>query len=330
MKNFLKSLLGGSPTPKGLARDEQGAEFYSQFGGLWTDRKDAAAVLDRKAAQDPKIAAIRPLLEKFIRDGYVILEQAVAPALIDQYLADLDRHMQSGTSPLKVSVPVYGPEDKGIVGLDGANMAAPLSKILDTYHHMPSAQPMVFNAAVQHFLRTVFEEDLWAFQGLHFERGSTQAVHQDTAYVVSEKPLQLCASWLALEDVQAGSGELIYYPGSHHSFNDWLYSGKYKHYNHERDKHEEHMAHLKALVDRSEEQGLKLKTFLPKKGDALIWSADLAHGGSQIGDPSLTRRSLVTHYTDASTKPYYFRFLPAERQKTVEVKPGCAYTTMYY
>ena len=90
------------------------------------------------------------------------------------------------------------------------------------------------------------------------------------------------------------------------------------------------MAHLKSLVERSGERGLPLQTFLPKKGDALIWSADLAHGGSQIGDPSLTRRSLVTHYTSASTKPYYFRFLPAERQKVVQVNPQCGHTTMYY
>ena len=129
--------------------------------------------------------------------------------------------------------------------------------------------------------------------------------------------------------VQPGSGELMYYEGSHR-LPDWLYSGAFKHYNHERDKHEEHMAHLKSLVDRSEERGLKLTTFLPKKGDALIWAADLAHGGSEIGDPALTRRSLVTHYTDASTKPYYFRFLPQDRQKVVQVKPGCAFTSMYY
>ena len=134
---------------------------------------------------------------------------------------------------------------------------------------------------------------------------------------------------IALEDVQPGSGELMYYEGSHR-LPDWLYSGAFKHYNHERDKHEEHMAHLKSLVDRSEERGLKLTTFLPKKGDALIWAADLAHGGSEIGDPALTRRSLVTHYTDASTKPYYFRFLPQDRQKVVQVKPGCAFTSMYY
>ena len=28
-------------------------EYFSRFGGLWTDRRDALAVLDRKAAQDP-------------------------------------------------------------------------------------------------------------------------------------------------------------------------------------------------------------------------------------------------------------------------------------
>jgi phytanoyl-CoA hydroxylase len=304
-------------------------EYYSRFGGLWTDRRDALAVLGRKAAQDPAVAALQGKLKFFIENGYVILEGAVPLDAIDAYRAELQAAFEADNTPLLASVPVQGPQDKDVVPLAQADLDAPLTKVLDTYAHLPSALRLSFADPLVRFLSTVFEDGILAFQGLHFERGSTQAVHQDTAYVVLENPMSLCASWVALEDVQPGSGELMYYAGSHR-LPDWLYSGAYKHYNHERDKHEEHMAHLKALVDRSEEQGLKLKTFLPKKGDALIWSADLAHGGSQIGDPSLTRRSLVTHYTDASTKPYYFRFLPAERQKTVEVKPGCAYTTMYY
>lgn len=46
----------------------------------------------------------------------------------------------------------------------------------------------------------------------------------------------------------------------------------------------------------SARMGLEQKTFRPRKGDVLIWSADLVHGGSPVTDPSLTRKSLVGHY----------------------------------
>lgn len=316
-----RSLFAPQPPPA--------PEYYSRFGGLWTDRRDALAQLERRAKADPAVAALRDKLDFFIRNGYAILEGAVDHQAIDAYKAALLDAARADSTPLVASVPVQGPQDKDVVPLAQADLDAPLTKVLDTYVHLPSALALSFADPIVRFLKIVFDDGLLAFQGLHFERGSTQAVHQDTAYVVLEQPMHLCASWIALEDVQPGSGELMYYEGSHR-LPDWLYSGSYKHYNHERDKHEEHMGHLKALVDRSEEQGLKLRTFLPKKGDALIWSADLAHGGSQITDPSLTRRSLVTHYPDASTKPYYFRFLPADRQKIVPVKPDCAFTSRYY
>lgn len=303
--------------------------YHSAFGGLWTDRQDALEVLETKARRDPDVAALRVPLTQFINNGFAILEKAVPEAAIDAYKAELAQAAATGSTPLVASVPVYGPQDKDVVPLAQADLNAPLTKVLDTYVHLPSALKLSFADPVKRFLSIVFEDGILAFQGLHFERGSTQAIHQDTAYVVLEDPMHLCASWTALEDVQPGSGELMYYVGSHR-LPDWLYSGKFKHFNHNRDKHEEHMAHLKALVDRSEERGLHLQTFLPKKGDVLIWSADLAHGGSQIVDPALTRRSLVTHYTDASTKPYYFRFLPSDRQKVVRVDDQAAYTTMYY
>ena len=315
-------------TPKPAAPAANPPQYYSQFGGLWVDRLDAGDVLAAKVAHDAKAAALKDKLAFFIKNGYVILEQAVAHDAIDAYQRDLQGATRGG-SPLQASVPVAGPQDKSVVPLAEADINKPLTKVLDTYVHLKSAHRLIYSRPIVDFLKLVFEENILAFQGLHFERGSTQAVHQDTAYVVLEQPMALCASWIALEDVKPGSGELIYYPGSHR-LPDWLYSGTHKHFNHERDKHEEHLAHLKALNDRSLESGLKLESFLPKKGDALIWAADLAHGGSEITDTSLTRRSLVTHYTGASQVPYYFRFLPKDRQTIVQVEADCSYCTMYY
>lgn len=336
LRRILDKFLGNQPahasppsTDKVLARDEAGARFHSRFGGLWTDRLDADDVLRRKAASDPAVAAQQEKLAAFIQNGFVILEGAVSHAAIDRYRADLDAQIQSGDSPIQVSVPTHGPQDKAVVALHEADIQAPLSKILDTYHYLDSAIPLIFNERVLKFLQSVFEEDVWAFQGLHFERGSTQAVHQDTAYVVSEKPLHVCASWLALEDIQPGSGELLYYVGSHR-LPDWIYSGQYKHYNHTRDAHEQHMGHLEYLHKASRERNLPLERFLPKKGDALIWAADLAHGGSEIENKDQTRRSLVTHYSPASSEPYYLRFKAASERQKRRVVEGGHTSSLYY
>ena len=90
------------------------------------------------------------------------------------------------------------------------------------------------------------------------------------------------------------------------------------------------MAHLQSLHDRSKERGLKLEHFMARKADALIWAADLAHGGSPITDPALTRRSLVTHYTPESVLPNYLGHVPEEKRVRVSVRPGCSYSTSYY
>ena len=61
--------------------------------------------------------------------------------------------------------------------------------------------------------------------------------------------------------------------------------------------------------------GLEEKTFLPSKGDVLIWSADLAHGGSRVSDTSLTRKSVVGHYCPNRVEPFYFRLQPERRTR---------------
>ena len=64
---------------------------------------------------------------------------------------------------------------------------------------------------------------------------------------------------------------------------------------------------LDSLVRRCEAGNLPLETFLPKKGDALIWASDLVHGGSRITNQN-TRRSFVTHYCPVSVKPNFANF----------------------
>jgi hypothetical protein len=45
-----------------------------------------------------------------------------------------------------------------------------------------------------------------------------------------------------------------------------------------------------------EAKGASIKTFEARKGQALIWCANLLHGGSPQIDPAMSRWSQVTHY----------------------------------
>ena len=91
---------------------------------------------------------------------------------------------------------------------------------------------------------------LLLFQGLTFEKGSGQGLHQDTAYVVLDKPMELAAAWIALEDIAPDSGELMYLDGSH-QMPEWKFGGKSKHF--DPDQHE--------VIIRGEAQALPLKEF---------------------------------------------------------------------
>jgi hypothetical protein len=67
----------------------------------------------------------------------------------------------------------------------------------------------------------------------------------------------------------------------------------------------EYSAFIDWLHSACETAGFVRKRFRPRKGDALIWSANLAHGGSREAKHELTRKSIVTHYCPATAEPIY-------------------------
>jgi len=107
---------------------------------------------------------------------------------------------------------------------------------------------------------------------------------------------------LALEDVQPLSGEFQFIPGSHH-LPELLHYGTDK--GHSGD-YQEYDRVLKDTLRMCEESGLETKTFMAKKGDVLIWHADLMHGGAPIQDRQQTRKSLVTHFMPLGVMPTFF------------------------
>jgi len=272
--------------------------YHSRFGGLWTDRLDAAARLDERRRVGQVSEALGGLLEEWIRDGYVVLRGAVDVDTCDGVRAEVEDIWRRADALHRVDL------GNGQWPLEARHRSARY-KLLDLHAFRGAARRALFAPAVMSFLRALFDADPLLFQSLTFETGSTQPVHQDSAYVVTSRPLEFAAAWVALEDIEPGSGELVYYPGSHRLPDHVFRSGARK-WNPRVDGDRAHAAYLAGLHERSGARGLKLTPFLPRKGDVLIWSADLAHGGAAITREESTRWSLVGHYCPADVEPYYF------------------------
>ena len=299
----------------------QRSGFHSRFGGLWTDRLDAPALLEERRASGALSRDDAARLAFWMEQGFWIEKGALSAESVEQVKAEL-------------AALASDPSRRPLVELGGryAELSHELEsehvKLVDAYARSRAALALAFAEPIRRFLQLVFDDEALLFQSLSFERGSEQSVHQDTAYVVVSPPLAFAAAWIALEDVQSGSGELVYYPGSHR-LEDHLFGGAQKNWNRERHGLAEQERFHAELLRRCDEHRLERATFLPAKGDVLFWSADLAHGGAPIRDARLTRASLVCHYCPSWARPYYFHYRP-ERRRVLEFASGARYASSHY
>jgi ectoine hydroxylase-related dioxygenase (phytanoyl-CoA dioxygenase family) len=296
--------------------------YHSKHGGLWIDRLDWRPELARRVERGLLGRALADRIAAFSENGYVILEGAAAPAVVDAFQERLSRAFRQGDKRMlyqdrgsPVSIPLTaGTERMG-------------TRVVDAFVAAPEALDLFETPPLMEFLTAIFDETPLLFQSLSFDQGSGQGLHQDTAYVVVDRPLELAACWIALENVKPGSGELMYVPGSHR-YPDFDFGPGRKHWNSEADGPEPHDRWALWIIEEAQRRGLETQTFHAKKGDILIWHADLAHGGCPIQDPSLTRQSLVGHFCPASRQPHYFSYLPQRR--TIRAAGQLRYSSMHY
>jgi ectoine hydroxylase-related dioxygenase (phytanoyl-CoA dioxygenase family) len=285
-------------------RPHNAAHFQSKFGGLWTDQKNAMDLVAGRLELGKITESDAELLTKWIQDGYIVLKGAIDDEMVQRALDDLDKAYDGKLPNLKFAVHGAGQRIDWVPEA----MTNP-TKALDIHWLSPAIRDLIFAPKVLDFMHLVFERRALASQTLGFLRGSAQDAHQDSAYVNYTLPMQFVASWIALEDVTAGAGELFYYVGSHR-MPEFVYGGEYKGAEEARrlgatqNLDAELKAHVKLIPEQANKMGLKKERLIAKRGDVLFWSADLAHGGSPISGDH-TRKSVVTHYCPAEIMPTY-------------------------
>jgi hypothetical protein len=249
----------------------------------WYDQDGAADDIDRRLAAGEITASQAARFHQFVRDGYVVLDETIAEPALDLVNADLTQAIKRG----------YGGYQPGS------------SDRIELLHfEYKSAMDMLYQPPVTRFLTQLWGTDPRPCQCLVFACGSQQDPHQDAIHLTSFPDGYMCGVWIALEDIQPDSGELVVYPGSHRlpqvrmadvdcqkvTGGDWTEFG----------------AKVLPVWQAAAEKGaIEPVIYRPKKGQILIWHANLMHGGSQRRNLSLSRRSMVVHYFAGGCLNYY-------------------------
>jgi hypothetical protein len=211
----------------------------------------------------------------------------------------------------------------GVASYDAARLRVPLNRLTDTHWPVPEGRELLTASWVEAIRAGLRCSQVLCFETFHLEVGLGMRFHREGWYVpLRDRPAKLLTAWIALRDIEAGSGELQYVPGSH----------RFKGYDNplldSPGKHEE-------LVIRFGEEcrASGVKSFTGRTGDVLITRGDLAVGGAPVSTPVLDCRMLCAHFCALQDDPGYFAFLEPQyrvkRQLSREVFASTAYPARY-
>lgn len=168
-----------------------------------------------------------------------------------------------------------------------------VTRVQDAWLKSKAVKRLATHPKIMRALTLAYGRRAFAFQTLNFQRGTRQALHSDAIHFHSEPPRFMCGVWIALEDISPKSGPLRYVEGSHRLPVLTMRGAGVNHHPPTVSDYPNH--YLPALERRLAAAALPERVATPKKGEAVVWAANLAHGGAPVLDPAATRRSLVVH-----------------------------------
>jgi ectoine hydroxylase-related dioxygenase (phytanoyl-CoA dioxygenase family) len=253
--------------------------------------------------------------EEFERDGFLIFDPGVPIATLDSITAELEDRFERKTS-------------------DGE--ARKTGRIQDAWKFNANVKALAIAPRVLDLLADLYGRKPLPFQTLNFPVGTEQHVHSDTLHFNSKPPGYMCGVWVALEDIDLENGPVEYYPGSHklpeitiedvdragyvkHSFFERFRTAllDIRHANRPGRRYAEfiYKSYETFIGDMIKQLGIEPHYATLKKGQALLWTANLLHGGSRQHDKRRTRHSQVTHYFFEDCQYYTPRLSKGENIK---------------
>lgn len=226
---------------------------------------------DDELEKSPLDARTKELVKFYSENGYLIIDPEIDEAIIDRALTQIKPEFEKRQT----------------------------NRLQDAWKEQDAVKKIATAPRILEILQTLYQRRPIPFQTLNFSTGSQQRTHSDSIHFNSVPERYMAGVWVALEDVHDGNGPLHYFPGSHRlpfydlsilglkGSNSTSIEDMITNYYH---KYEDFIEQLVA------QKQLEKKILNMKKGQALIWSANLLHGGEKITQEGSTRYSQVNHF----------------------------------
>lgn len=235
-------------------------------------------------------------MANFEEDGYLLLDLEMTQAEIDKINAEVDAYAHS----------------EGRKSQEEGYTYSSSARLFEAWRTCPSVCALACHPRVIKEVRKAMSDqtnDKWEdvaaipFQTINFQAGSNQPLHSDLIHFQSIPENLMLGAWVALEDMDADNGALRVVPGSHKwpvvDLQDLGFP--LQEYGKQFDAYRVYEQHT---VDLVASKKAEIREINCKAGTAILWAANLLHGGSPIKDFKRTRKSQATHYYFGGCKYY--------------------------
>jgi hypothetical protein len=214
-------------------------------------------------------------------NGYVILENLIEDAVLDDVWGAYEAAIARGRIALPAEPAGEGDPFPG--------------RQLNPHKKVGAFCRILKHAELLRCIRLLMDREPRALQTIASHKGSQQGLHSDSIHMTTYPLGYLTAAWIAFEDIDPDCGPLVYYPGSHRLPYVFSKDVGISEADFQREGYGPYHARYEPRIRESAEQ-MEPHHFHARKGDVLIWHANLIHGGSPRKNLALSRKSVVCHF----------------------------------
>ena len=229
------------------------------------------------------------LAKSFNKNGYVVIDLNLSKNYLNHVIKDILRlEIKSDT---KKNPEIYHYNES--------------PRIVEGYKKSKFIKGLCLNKKIISLLNYFYEKKPVPINSINFIKGTNQPLHSDYIHFSSNPHKYLAAAWIALEKTDARNGALIVVPGSHK-----MELVDYSLFNLPTPTTINELSNYYSIYEKYVKKVIKInklrtKTVCMQAGQALIWAANLLHGGKKIMDKKKTRLSQVIHYHFENCKFFY-------------------------
>jgi hypothetical protein len=249
----------------------------------WLDQADAFAQIDDRLRQGKITPSEAEQCRCWSANGYVILERLIESRLLDETWNAYETAIRKGRIALPAEPASADDPHPG--------------RFLNPHKKAGAFCQILKHPTLLRWIRLLTDREPRPLQTIASHKGPQQAAHSDSIHMTTYPLGYLTAAWIAFEDIHPDSGPLVYYPRSHKLPYVFSKDVHITESDFRKEGYTSYAAKYEPYIEQAiKEQKLEPHYFHAKKGDVLIWHANLLHGGSARKNVQLSRWALVCHY----------------------------------